>query len=66
MHGGFFAVDQNEVAILGETAELAEEIDIARAQAALERAKAADLDDPVIRDAAKRAEVRIALAQRQG
>lgn len=30
VHGGFFAVDSNEVRILAEAAELAEDIDVAR------------------------------------
>ncbi len=37
VHGGFFSVANNEVAILAETAELDTEIDVERAQAALDR-----------------------------
>jgi F-type H+-transporting ATPase subunit epsilon len=37
VHGGFFSVANNEVAILAETAELGSEIDVERAQRALDR-----------------------------
>jgi F-type H+-transporting ATPase subunit epsilon len=37
VHGGFFSVANNRVAILAETAELDTEIDVERAQRALER-----------------------------
>ena len=37
VHGGFFSVASNNVAILAETAELASEIDVERAQRALDR-----------------------------
>ena len=37
VHGGFFSVANNEVAILAETAELDSEIDVERAQRALDR-----------------------------
>lgn len=37
--GGFVEVSENKVAILADTAELADEIDVARAQAAKERAE---------------------------
>lgn len=40
VHAGFVVVDAGAVIILAETAELAEEIDIARAEALLEEAKA--------------------------
>ena len=39
VHGGFFAVDSDNVSILAETAELSGEIDVDRARAALERAE---------------------------
>jgi F-type H+-transporting ATPase subunit epsilon len=39
VHGGFLSVTDQGVTILAERAELAEEIDQARAQAALERAR---------------------------
>ena len=37
VHGGFFSVADNKVAILAESAELASEIDVERAQRALDR-----------------------------
>jgi F-type H+-transporting ATPase subunit epsilon len=61
VHGGFFSVDSDQVNVIAESAELAEEIDIERAKAALERAKAAAEDDPEAQ-AAKRAETRLAVA----
>jgi F-type H+-transporting ATPase subunit epsilon len=63
VHGGFFSVDSDQVNVIAETAELAEEIDVERAKAALERAKAAasSEDDPEAQ-AAKRAETRLAVA----
>jgi F-type H+-transporting ATPase subunit epsilon len=42
LHGGFVAVDENKVSLLSEAAELASEIDVARAERALERAKAGE------------------------
>ena len=45
VHGGYFSVDSDLVAILAETAELASEIDVARAQRAIDRAVAAGADD---------------------
>ena len=63
VHGGFFSVDSGQVNVIAETAELAEEIDVERAKAALERAKAAASgeNDPEAQ-AAKRAETRLAVA----
>jgi len=63
VHGGFFSMDSNKVNVIAEAAELAEEIDVERAKAALERAKAAAQgeDDPEAR-AAKRAETRLSVA----
>ena len=62
VHGGFFSVDSDQVNVIAETAELAEEIDVERAKAALERAKAAASDDDPAAHAAKRAETRLAVA----
>lgn len=62
VHGGFFSVDSNKVNVIAETAELAEEIDIERAKAALERAKQAATDSDPEAQAAKRAETRLAVA----
>jgi F-type H+-transporting ATPase subunit epsilon len=41
VHGGFISVTQNQVKILSDLAELASQIDVGRAQAALEVAAAA-------------------------
>ncbi len=60
VHGGFFSVDSNKVNVIAEIAELAEDIDLDRAQAALARAQAASDDDD--RSAIKRAETRITVA----
>ena len=57
VHGGFFSVDSNKVNVI---AEMAEDIDIDRAQAALARAQAAGEDED--RSAIKRAETRITVA----
>lgn len=62
VHGGFFSVDQDVVTILAEAAEAAGEIDIQRAEAALERAKAAGLDSPEEVAAYHRAETRLKVA----
>jgi F-type H+-transporting ATPase subunit epsilon len=61
VHGGFFSVDSNKVNVIAEVAELAEDIDLERAQAALSRAQAAgeEIEDP---SAIKRAETRITVA----
>lgn len=63
LHGGFIAVDGNRVSLLSEAAELSGEIDVARAEEALARARAGEFD----RDseaAALRAEVRLRAAGR--
>lgn len=59
VHGGFISVDGNEVRILAEIAELAQDIDLARAESALQRAKAAGVDDADALAAARRAETRV-------
>lgn len=61
VHGGFFSVDSNKVNVIAEVAELAQDIDLERAQAALSRAQAAggETEDP---SALKRAETRITVA----
>lgn len=61
VHGGFFSVDSNKVNVIAEVAELAEDIDLERAQAALTRAQQVAADD---HDAAalRRAETRITVA----
>lgn len=57
VHGGFISFSDDKLSILAEIAELADEIDIARAERALERSKSET-------DAAaeRRAEVRLAAA----
>lgn len=60
VHGGFFSVDSDEVHVIAEVAELAEDIDVDRAQAALARAQAAGTEGDV--SALKRAEMRIQVA----
>jgi F-type H+-transporting ATPase subunit epsilon len=62
VHGGFFSVEHDNVNVIAEVAELAEDIDLERAQAALARIKA----DGVVTDqeapALRRAETRIQVA----
>ena len=62
VHGGFFSVAGNDVNVIAEVAELAEDIDLERAQAALARIQA---DGQVTEDeqaALQRAETRIQIA----
>ena len=42
VHGGFISVDQDRVSLLGEAAELSDEIDVARAEEALTKARAGE------------------------
>lgn len=58
LHGGFIAVDENRVSLLSEAAELADEIDVARAQEALTRAHAGEFGADS-EAAAERAELRL-------
>jgi len=58
VHGGFLSVANDNVTVLAEVAERAEDIDVARAQAALERAGADDENA----DARRRAEIRLRVA----
>lgn len=55
VHGGFLSVTEDGVSILAEIAEQADEIDVARAQQSLERARSADGDDDEAAAAASRA-----------
>lgn len=56
VHGGFLSVTEDGVSILAEIAERADEIDVSRAQQALERARSAgDEDDDEAAAAASRA-----------
>ena len=68
--GGWLQVLQNHVRVLADRAELANEIDAARAEAALKRAQerlnqtaAANIDVARALNAAKRAEARLAAAR---
>lgn len=58
VHGGFVSFADNKLSLLAEIAELADEIDIARAERALEKAQA-ELDE----HAQRRAEVRLFAAR---
>ena len=65
VHGGFVEVSDNRVTILSDVAELADQIDVARAQRALETAEAALRADPLddeAKAAMERAEVRLEVA----
>lgn len=61
VHGGFLAVDSDAIHIIAEVAELAQNIDLARAQEALARAQA-NPDDDESASALRRAETRIQVA----
>ena len=61
VHGGFFSVDSNNVNVLAEVAELAEDIDVERAQKALAAAQAAGNEEEEL-SAIRRAETRISVA----
>jgi F-type H+-transporting ATPase subunit epsilon len=60
VHGGFLSVDNNVVTILAEASELSSDIDVVRAQAALERARQSQ--DAAAGAAARRAEARLRAA----
>lgn len=62
VHGGFLSVTEEGVSILAEVAELSDEIDVSRAQAALERARSAEADDEDAQDAEERALSRLRAA----
>lgn len=62
VHGGFFSVAGNEVNVIAEVAELAEDIDVDRAKAALGRLQAEGDRDEDGQAALKRAETRIQVA----
>jgi F-type H+-transporting ATPase subunit epsilon len=59
VHGGFLSVADNKVGILAEIAELAHEIDVERAQRALEQARQNHDDEDEAIAASRRAEARI-------
>jgi F-type H+-transporting ATPase subunit epsilon len=60
VHGGFISFADNNLSLLAEITELADEIDVARAERALERAGAAQDSS-----AERRAETRLLAAQRR-
>jgi F-type H+-transporting ATPase subunit epsilon len=60
VHGGFLSVRKDGVSVLAERAELAEDIDVSRARAALDRAKGED--GPEGEAARERAEARLRAA----
>ncbi len=65
VHGGFVEVSHDRVIVLSDVAELADDIDVARATRAAERARAAldaDADDDEARAALARAELRLEVA----
>jgi F-type H+-transporting ATPase subunit epsilon len=62
VHGGFLSVTEDGVSVLAELAERSDEIDVARAQQALERARAAGEDDDEAAAAAGRAMSRLRAA----
>jgi F-type H+-transporting ATPase subunit epsilon len=64
VHGGFLSVADNVVTVLAEVAELADEIDVARAERALERARNAG--DEADQHAEQRAANRLAAVGRVG
>lgn len=59
VHGGFLSITPELVTVLAESAEMSTEIDVARAQAALDRA---DESDPDGAAAAARAQARLRAA----
>jgi F-type H+-transporting ATPase subunit epsilon len=59
VHGGFLSITPDTVTVLAEFAELADEIDVARARTALDRA---DTSDPEGAAAAARANARLRAA----
>jgi F-type H+-transporting ATPase subunit epsilon len=71
IHGGFMEVRENRVTVLADTAERAEDIDIARAEVARERAEsmlkesASEEDFERARAALRRASLRLTVAQRR-
>ena len=65
VHGGFVHVAKNRVTILADVAELANEIDVARARRAVERAEQAlvHANDTSVEAALRRAHVRLAVSE---
>lgn len=66
VHQGFVEVSHDDVTILSDVCEMADEIDVSRATAAKERAAAAiaaDATDEEAAEALRRAEVRLSVAE---
>jgi F-type H+-transporting ATPase subunit epsilon len=69
VHGGFVEVSNNRVTILSDVAELPDQIDAGRAEAAksaAEEALRADADDQAAKDALARATTRLAVKHGMG
>lgn len=66
VHGGFLSVSDRGVSVLAEVVETAEEIDTARARAALERTADAAEDDEEAQAARRRAQARLRAAGERG
>lgn len=65
VHGGFVEVNDDRVTVLSDVAELVDDIDVGRARQALERAeKGDDEDEDDLDAAARRARLRLELADR--
>ena len=64
VHGGFVEVRDNRVIVLSDVAELAADVDVARAQRAKDAAAAAAGDDPETLAARARADARLNAANR--
>jgi F-type H+-transporting ATPase subunit epsilon len=62
VHGGFLSVTEDGVSVLAEIAERSDEIDVARAQQSLDRARSAGEDDDEAAAAASRAVSRLRAA----
>lgn len=62
VHGGFLSVTEDGISVLAELAERSDEIDVGRAEQALERARSAGEDDDEAAAAASRAMSRLRAA----
>lgn len=62
VHGGFVSMSHNEVQVLSESAETGDEIDVAEARTALERALSSIDDDEEAAAEAQRARARLRAA----
>ncbi|PRY01793.1 F0F1 ATP synthase subunit epsilon [Allonocardiopsis opalescens] len=65
VHGGFISVADDKISILAEVAEMSDEIDVARAEQALERAQSGDTADEEVRAEIARARARLRAAGRE-